>query len=164
MAFVLKRNLIRLTFAEGHPLEGLEVLTERVSTDTQLDIIDMAGDLFGLSDLNLDGLDEAKIKGLRQQIEPLLGLFAKSLVSWDLELESLIEGAPPEPVPATREGLGRLDFKVTMDLFTAWYRQLAPPAPSSELGKDSPSGVVFPEGSLPMVPLSPSLLSLPVPG
>lgn len=163
MAFVLKRNLIRLSFADDHPLAGLEVLTEKVSTDQQLDIIDMAGDLFALDSLDLSTMDAEQIKGIRKRIEPLLDLFAGALVSWDLELESLDEDAPAEPIPPNREGLGRLDFAITMQLFTAWYKQIAPPAPSSELGKDSPSGVMFPEGSLPMAPLSTSLPSLPVP-
>lgn len=164
MAFVLTRTLLRINFPDGHRFAGLTVMTKRIDTDGQLDLVDMMGGLFSLSALDMATVGPDELAGLRSKIEPMLVLFADALVSWDLELEGLEEGAAPEPVPATREGLGRLDFSDTIQLIMAWYQQVTPPAPTSTLGKGSPSGVIFPEGSLPMEPLSSSPLSLSVPG
>jgi hypothetical protein len=79
-------------------------------------------------------------------IEQLLNGFAKALVSWNLEEE---DGTP---VPPTLEKVREQEFIFILPVVTAWMDAIA--GVSADLGKDSGSGVTFPEGSLPMETLS----------
>lgn len=165
MPLVLPKNLVRLTFDPGHDLEGLVVMMRALSTDglyTMLDMVERMVDVAGLTEASVNA-DPSKVKGIRSKIEPLTDLFAAHLVSWDLEVEADEEGQPPVRVPATREGIGTLEIAITQKLIAAWYTRVRPTSPDSDLGKGSPSGVTFPEGSLPMAPLSHDLRSLTVP-
>jgi len=91
-----------------------------------------------------------------QTVNDLLSGFAKALVSWNLEEDDEEENTVP--VPATLEGVlaQEIDFMVT--IIRAWIN--AHVGVPDELGKDLPSGEPFPEGSLPMEPLSADLTSL----
>lgn len=88
-----------------------------------------------------------------ESAEAMLKVFAKALVSWNLEDEN------DRPVPATFEGVVSQDFEFVMDVVAGWMQSMAGVDEKSDLGKGSPSGVTFPEGSIPMEPLSPSLVS-----
>src|SRR4249920_2824864 len=72
--------------------------------------------------------------------------FAKHLISCNLEDED------GQPIPTTLEAIEDypdVDFITTMA--TAWMNAVV--SVDDELGKGSPSGNTFPEGSLPMEPL-----------
>ena len=82
----------------------------------------------------------------------ILAAFVHALQSWNLEDEH------GTPLPMTLEALQAYpdaDFVSTMT--RAWMDAVA--GVDEELGKDSPSGKPFPEASIPMEPLSPSLAS-----
>lgn len=167
MTFVRKRQLLRLTFAEGHELHGLEVVTRPPNVDQVIGIVGELGQLGDLVSLIQPGEDltpEAlnALSGLKGKIEPLYEALAEALVSWNYVLESL-DGGEDVPVPATAEGLRQMEGNDRTVVLKAWLKQVTPPAEDSDLGKGSPSGVIFPEASLPMAPLSASPLSLSVP-
>lgn len=83
----------------------------------------------------------------------MFGVFAKALVRWNLEDEN------DQPVPATYDGVIAQDFDFVMSLIAGWLQSMGGVDEKSTLGKDSPSGMTFPEGSIPMEPLSPSPVS-----
>lgn len=86
-----------------------------------------------------------------EQTEEMLTTFADALESWDLETED------GQPVPATAEGIDSEDRDLILQIINAWVDTLS--GVDEELGKGSPSGSTFPEASIPMEPLSPSLAS-----
>ena len=140
MGYKLKRTLYQLTF-EDPDLEGLEVVTKRISVDGLLKFVDLIDAVEGLDKDNFKP-EDLKI------VRDLLGRFAKVLVSWNVETED------DQPVPATAEGLMGLDFEFVMPLIEAWITgisQAPPPLPSASAGGDPP-----PEASLPMEALLPS--------
>ena len=73
--------------------------------------------------------------------------FANALVSWNLEYED------GRPVPMTLEALENYpDVAFISGMTEAWFKAVT--AVDDELGKDSTSGKSYPEGSIPMEPLS----------
>lgn len=95
-------------------------------------------------------------------IRKLFGMFAKALVSWNLEDDERDEEGNLTgrdiPVPTTLEGLLSQDFDFVMDTIKAWMDAVTDVP--DDLGKDSASGVTFPEASLPMDVMSSARLSL----
>lgn len=168
--FVRQRKVLRLVFDEGHDLHGLEVLTRPPNTRKVLDLVKGAsglGELFqAFSQSGSDGdiagqLD--KLGPLSETFDELEEAFAAALVSWNYKVEALDGSGASVEVPARRDCFDQLEGSDLQLIIMAWFKQVKPTTPDTELGKGSPSGVTFPEGSLPMAPLSPSLSSLSVP-
>lgn len=114
-----------LTWPAGHRLHGLQVTVRSVPLG---DFIDM-----------MQADDAQSTAGVfEQQVTQL----APSLVRWNAEEN----GAA---IPATAEGLRRLDKRIFVEVFDKWLDVLA----GRDLGpleESSTSGEPFPEGSIPM--------------
>jgi hypothetical protein len=82
----------------------------------------------------------------------MMELFAKALVSWNLEDDG-------EPVPATLEGLEDQDPEFVTAIITAWTGTISGVPDASPLGGGSDSGRRSLEASIPMETLSPSRAS-----
>jgi hypothetical protein len=129
-----KRTVYRLQF-EDPEMEGLEVRARSVST----------GQLLMISAL------QGKAELTEEEIDTLIGAFAKALVSWNVEEE---DGTP---VPATAEGVKSQEIGFVQAIVWAWVDALTGVA--APLGPSSPGGEPFPEVSIPMEALSPSQAS-----
>lgn len=135
-----RREAIQYKLVFDDPsMEGLEVTTKSVSSGRLLKLMKLA-DLAGSAGKKRQfTADDARA------VESLFNGFASALVSWNLEDEK------GEPVPPTLEGVQEQDFDFVLSIIMSWIEAVA--GVSSDLGKDSSSGVSFPEGSLPMDPL-----------
>lgn len=134
MGYRRARKTYRLKF-EDPDMEGLEVLAHSLALGDFLRVASMAGDVSAQA-ANADGLFKE---------------FAKALESWNVEDELGV------PVPATYEGVCTQEFDFVLAIVTAWMEAMSavkPPLPGA-----SNNGATFPEGSLPMASLSPSLSS-----
>jgi hypothetical protein len=100
VGFQRKRKVYKLDFT-GTEYEGLEV---RVSGLTTGEYLDFLGG-------NVDEEDGAST-------DAMLQMFARHLVSWNLEDEGV-------PVPATFEGLKTNDMPMNMLMIDAWTSALA---------------------------------------
>ena len=140
-----KRKLYQLRF-EDHP--GFEVTMAGLSIDGFMALSRQAA--------SMQGLDMAKLKGpeldaAMDQVDGLFTRFAGSLKSWNLD------GDDGQPVPVTMGGVRTQDLDFILEIITAWMDAIASvdiPLPQPANGSGT-----FPEGSLPMEPLSPSLPS-----
>jgi hypothetical protein len=137
MGFKKQTTIYELTF-EDPDLEGLEIRARSVPSGDLLDLMDAAS--------KVDATSKTFSANDLSAIEQLLNGFAKALVSWNLEEE---DGTP---VPPTLEKVREQEFIFILPVVTAWMDAIA--GVSADLGKDSGSGVTFPEGSLPMETLS----------
>lgn len=149
MGFTPKGKVYVLDF-EGDPeLDGLEVKCRSAPISAMLamgELLESATSIEG-GDPN----DPAVAVRQLQAMRPLLAAYADVLVEWNLELD------PGTPVPATFEGLCRLDAGQVMRIIAAWQKAVSDvPAP---LPEPSSSGAPSLAASLPMEPLSPSLAS-----
>jgi hypothetical protein len=77
-----------------------------------------------------------------EQVEEMFRLFAKALVSWNMEDDG------NEPIPATYASVLDLDLDFVLTILGAWIDGVASVAPT--LGKDSNSGATSLVPSLPM--------------
>ena len=78
--------------------------------------------------------------------------FAEALISWNLE------DGQGQVLPCTLESVRNYpDYEFMATLANTWVEAVT--GVKDELGKGSPSGDTFPEGSIPMETLSPSLAS-----
>ncbi|MGH3587162.1 MAG: hypothetical protein ACRDQ0_12645 [Pseudonocardia sp.] len=153
MGFEFEGNIYTLEF-QTPTHWGLEVRCTSVPIGQLRRLIGMAVEVQAAA-----GQPQAKRKFTPAQAQALEGLisgFADALVSWNLERKGV-------PVPATQEGLDEQPFEFLYPVITAWFDAVGGVAEESDLGKGSPSGVIFPESSLPMAPRSPSLGSLMTP-
>lgn len=141
MGYKPKRQLVELDFSETEHA-GLEVTTRKISVDALLGFVDLLekADQLGGADLKPE---DAKV------VSDLFSRFAKVLVSWNVEDDD------DQPVPATFEGIGTLDFDFVMEIITAWFVSVTAAPPP--LKGASPNGAAPPEASLPMdvLPASP---------
>lgn len=141
MGFTPKRTQYRLKFDKTTDLDGLEITTRSVSVGQLMDLQRFGSELAGAEDD--DFAPEA--------IEKMVDLLASGIVEWNVEDE---EGRPVEPTTAN---LLAQDLPFIYAVLTAWSQAMS--GISESLGKDSTSGESFPEESLPMETLSPSLAS-----
>lgn len=133
MAYVRAKKILSITWDDGSELAGLTVKVKRSSIDVLLRAEEL------MAQVKKDGDDKA--------VKELFELFASVLVSWDLE-EREEEDGPSTPVPATLEGLYSQDLAFALMLIVRWYEVAS--GVSDDLGKESTSGVQFPEASIPM--------------
>lgn len=148
--FEFEGNIYNLTF-QTPTHRGLKVRAESVPVGEFRRLMRLA---VQLQDDDGKPVDARKITP--EQADALDGLiegFAQALVSWNLKKRGV-------PVPATPDGLNSMPLEFVFPVITEWFTAVGGVAEDSPLGKGSPSGVTFPESSLPMAPLSPSLGSL----
>lgn len=129
------RKLLVLKF-EDPDFEGIEVKIRATSLGRVLELRDQAD-----AARNGRGLDE---------LSGLVDEFVAKLESWNIEDDD-------GPIPPTRDGLLTLNLSDAVYLITSWFDAMM--SVDDESGKASTSGGSSPEVSLPMEPLSPSLLS-----
>lgn len=145
MGFVREANVFKLVFADP-ALEGLEVRARSVPLEQFLALTEMA-----------DSVQSADGRVSKEDLGAVRGLFtgfAAALVSWNLEED---HGGTIEPVPATEKGVFSQDVEFVLQIILAWMEGIAGVA--SPLGRGSNGGETFPEASIPMETLSPSLSS-----
>jgi hypothetical protein len=134
-------KVYKLKFTEDE-FTGLEVRAKSVPLGKFLDLTKLV-DLQNGTALGPEQME---------QIRDLFTGFATALVSWNLQEEDGTD------VPATLEGLYSQEFDFVLQIIMAWMEAIAGVA--APLVRSSNSGATIPEGSLPMVPLSPSPESL----
>jgi hypothetical protein len=133
--FRRKRRTIKIVF-QGD-LDGLVITAHSVSMDTFLEFEELSNRYFD----GKTGKDEEASMAI-QSLRRMLDMFADVLVSWNLEDED------GEPVPATREELGREDPGFVFDVIVKWMEAVA--GVSAPLSETSSSGETSAELSLPM--------------
>lgn len=138
MGFVRNR-IFKLVF-EDPQMEGLEVRARSVPLRDILDLTKLAG-----QDLNALPDDERLAVA-----EAMLGLFAKALVSWNIEDEDP-DGGPNVPLPADLDGLKSLEVDFAMEIVYQWMEAIM--GVIGPLGAKFSSGAPSLEASLPMDPL-----------
>lgn len=97
-----------------------------------------------------ESLDEAEAL---VELRGLLGVFAKYLVCWNVELpvDPADPESPVEALPTTVEGVLRLELDLVLEMILAWVDAVA--GTSGPLGRPSTSGDLALEASIPMDPL-----------
>lgn len=133
MGYKPKRKIYHLDFA-GTDFEGLNVSIRGLNTGQYMDLFQAKA--------------EAEAGG---ETNNLLTIMASRLVAWNVEADDDM------PVPATLDGIKTQDLDLNLAIVNAWTTAMAGvPAP---LEQPSTSGESFPEESIPMAALSPSLAS-----
>lgn len=115
MGFKRKRKVYKLDF-EGTEYDGLEVKVTGLTTGEYLELISLGGPT--------DAGDK--------EAEGMIRMFAKHLVSWNLEDEA------GKPIPTTYEAVADNDFTMNASIVNAWTNALT--AVSDETAKKSPNG------------------------
>lgn len=133
MGYKRTRKRYKLRF-EDPDLAGFEVVMGSLSIGEFMDLTSMV---------------QADPKEGAASTNRLLGKFSRSIVSWNLEDDD------GRPVPATLEGVQTQELGFIMQVVMAWMDAIAAVDPTSRAGANG--GGTFPEVSLPMEPLSPSL-------
>lgn len=134
-----RARTLKLTWADGE-FAGLEIRAKRSSVET----------FFQFAPVIDGGIDTSTPEGRAEFLELLLQ-FGGYLVSWNLEDED------GKPIPCTPEEFKGMDPRFVREVLDQWAEAIAGVA--APLEQPSPSGEPFPEASLPMDTLSPSLAS-----
>ena len=135
-----QKKVYKLLFDENNgDMSGLEVRMQALSVGQLLDMTRLT-----------EQADRSP-----EDTERVFTDFAAALVGWNVEEEVLDDaGVSVRPVPPTLEGVRSCDLDFIVEIQKKWMEAIAGvPAPLTE---PSGSGPQFPEGSLPMEPLSPS--------
>lgn len=135
MGFVRKSKSYVLKFTDPD-MDGLEVKMKGLSVGEFLNVMK-------LKELSEDD---------PESVVELMSVFARSVVSWNLEDEV---AGQVVPVAVTEENVQGLDLDFAMTVIGAWIRAIN--GVSGPLGQTSPAGVPSPAVSIPMDVLSPSL-------
>lgn len=133
-----KAKKYHLTFDESTGHEGLEATMRSLSTANLLKIQKLGA---GFSSAKLDG----------EAFEELVEILSSSMIEWNVEDDD------DAPVPTTVEGILSQDPDLIMTIITVWTTAAGGIKPPLDGG--STSGPAFPEASLQMETLSPSLSS-----
>jgi hypothetical protein len=134
MGYKPDRKVFKLVF-DDPSMDGLEVKA------TSLDI----GALFKVTEIR------SKKILTQDDVEEMFSAFANALRSWNVEDDD------GNPVPTDLAGIYSQELTFIQTIIWAWVDAIT--GVSDELGKESGSGETFPEGSLPMEPLSESQAS-----
>ncbi|WP_049562245.1 hypothetical protein [Nonomuraea sp. SBT364] len=140
--FVRPRTL-KLTWADGE-FAGLEIRARRSSLETY----------FQFAPILDGGIDVSTPDGRKEFLDLFLE-FGEYLVSWNLEDEN--EHGTRTPIPCTPQEFLNQDPRFVREVLDQWADAIAGVA--APLDSKSASGEPFPEASLPMDALSPSLAS-----
>lgn len=139
MGYRRPKHVYKLVF-EDEDMGGLEVRTTSPSLGQFLELAKLA---------ELDVSDPTAVTSSDlEQVRELFEMFAEYLVSWNLEDEG------GQPVPSDLSGLMLQDIGFIMRIILAWMKAIAGVSGPKE--RPSSGGGPFPEGSLPMEPLSAS--------
>ncbi|MFI8448252.1 hypothetical protein [Streptomyces erythrochromogenes] len=133
MGYKPKRKIYNLDFA-GTDYEGLQVAVRGLNTGQYIDLFDAKAEAEGGGETN-----------------QLLTIMASRLVSWNIEDDD------DQPVPATIDGIKTQDLDLNLAIVNAWTKAMA--GVPDPLEQPSTDGGPFPEASIPMAELSPSLAS-----
>lgn len=136
-AYVRQRKVYVLRFEQAE-LQGLEVRARSVPLGTFLELIELAS-VLDASTAELSPTDAKAITGL-------FSGFAQALVSWNLQEQE--DGAEPEDVPATYEGLLSQDTDFVLHVVRAWMDAIA--GVSGPLEQPSSDGEKSLVASMPM--------------
>src|SRR4051794_14536511 len=129
MGYVRKARVFKITWEDGTELAGLEVRAKSVPMGEFLEFEEYA-----------EKIDKGDVPATRA----LLGMFAGVLVSWNLEVETVVNGETvTQPVPATLDGLLSQDLEFVLAVVDKWMSAAA--GVPDDLGKGSTSGERFPE-------------------
>ncbi|MFB4273027.1 hypothetical protein [Nonomuraea sp. GTA35] len=140
--YVRPRTLL-LRWEDGE-FAGLEIRARRASLET----------FFRFAPILDGGIDVSNPKG-REEFLGLALEFGTYLVSWNVQEED--GHGNKTPVPCTPEEFVASDPRFFREVLDQWAEAIAGvPVP---LDSRSPGGEPFPEASLPVEPLSPSLAS-----
>lgn len=137
-----KRKLYQLRF-EDHP--GFEVTMGGLSIEGFMSLARQAA---GMQGLDLSAMKGADLEQALESVDGLFTRFAKSLKAWNLDDDD------DQPVPETADGVRSQDLDFILEITMAWMDAIASvdiPLPQPANGSGT-----FPEGSLPMEPLSAS--------
>lgn len=139
MAFKYESNTYTLRFDEGHRFHGLTMKVKSVPLGDFTKIVAMASKAEEAAKAQ-DGGQNASPDDLAA-MDGMFDALGRALVMWDLEDEDGL-------IPATREGLDRLDFEFVMALVMEWLTGIG--GVSQKLGKDFVSGGTSPVPPIPM--------------
>lgn len=141
VGFTPQRKRYRLVFSDPS-LEGFEVTMKTLSAG---EFLEVAGHMAGLRSLDARSpISEAAVRDTDRLVEIMGG----KLVAWNLDDDD------GERVPCSVQAIRDLDLMMFLAILEAWTGAIGSvpdPLPGS-----SPNGGLFPAGSLPMEPLSPS--------
>lgn len=155
MAYTHQAKVNRVSFDETHKFAGLEMRTRGMNFRDLADIVgslSAAGLQATLTPNAAPDQAEAMLTELVTMMETLRAKFAQHLIGWNMRYSN--ENDEESDVPPTAEGLALVDDETLLELVGEWITAISSPAPS--LGKDYGSGVIYPEPSIPMAPLSAS--------
>ncbi|CAM5718046.1 hypothetical protein [Streptomyces fumanus] len=133
MGYKTSIRTYKIEFAEGHEFHGAEARVRGMTFAEYLRATGMDGG---------DGEDSAAT----------VKRFVTHLVSWNLEDED-------GPIPATEEGVNRVDHDLVLAINNSWIKTLMGVADTDPLPDNSPSGEPSPVESIPTEALSQSLAS-----
>lgn len=140
MSGFVRARTLKLTWADDTEFAGLEIRARRSSVETY----------FQFAPIIVGGIDTNTQEGRAEFLE-LLREFGSYLVSWNVEDED------GQPVPCTPDSFVDMDPLFVREVLDQWAAAIAGVA--APLDQPSPAGEPFPEESLPMETLSPSLAS-----
>ena len=140
MSYRKKPQVFTLTWDADSAYPGLTVRVRSVPVG---EVTDLAGALYKVTSQGIAAASGA--------MGTAMAMLAGHLVSWDLEEE---DGTP---VPVTLDAVRAQDLDLILAVLAEWMGAIAGVAPP--LPQGSNGGGTFPELSLPMEPLSPSLSS-----
>lgn len=159
MAYVKKMELTKVSFAEGHDLHGLELVSRPVQIEFLAEVAALMSDIADVSGASQTDAQAAKsaMSRVAEMTPRLFELFASKIKSWNYQMET--EDGEIVDVPPTVEGFRSIgDDRELFSILSGWLDAIG--GVSVELGKESGSGEISPELSLPMEPLSESPESL----
>jgi hypothetical protein len=144
--FVRPSRVLVLRFDEEHELYGMVARVRSLSLGSLLDLVAMAS----VADRHRGAAVVTDPEAVKA-ISVLFEAFVDRLVSWNMVDDDGIA------VPATLVGLRTMEMDHALDLIGAWMDAAAGVSPP--LNRPSSGGERYPEGSIPMEVLSPSLLN-----
>ena len=150
MGFREQPKVYRLEF-EGD-FEGLVV---KVTVPMFGKVAELEAQVGGLAELvgkQADELTPDDVKAAIGSSKDMVDTFLDNLVEWN------VEDAQGVPIPADREGLGRVSSTLGRHIITTWWEFVSGELPDPKEQPSSGGGRSL-EASLPMEPLSPSLVS-----
>lgn len=142
-----------LRWADGSEFAGLEVEARVLP----IGYMEQFGSVMAFKDRAGD--DDFTQEDMATLVSLFTDFAEQALVAWNFETDD------GEPVPATVDGMRRVDFEMGIEIITEWVTAVTAVSEKSDgdLGKDSPPGGTSPAVSIPMEPLSPGPASSTTP-
>jgi hypothetical protein len=146
MGFVRDKKVFFIRWEEDTEFSGLEIRARSVSTGKYLKIFRLAK--------AVEESDNSDVTTQHKILEELFEIFATVLISWNVQehADPDDEDSPLVDVPATKDGLYSVDVDMALTVIYKWISCAA--GVPDELGKESTSGDLSVEASIPMEILS----------